>query len=227
VDNWQWDKNWADGYEPAIRALLAKLQHDLVLATFRRGSFRDDTRYATDYHAESATGSIGCRLRRPGAGSFDITIRNWRRSGVPSEFDKIRSGHGPRWYLYAWTDTDGLVEWIYLDMDVALRENVLCPCERQERKNKDGTTGFVAWPVSKFIDAGAVVDASRGIWARGNFAFARPSLEEFHDAIDALEADTVPKSYADKVRASLSTLPCDVHDQDHPWRRWHEWVRTQ
>jgi hypothetical protein len=215
VDGWkQFDKHWADGHDDAVRNLLADLQRDLFFDTFRRASQRDDTRYATDYRAESASGSIGCRLRRPGAGSFDVTIRNWRRSGVPSEFDKIRLGN-PRWYLYAWTDgRGGFAEWVYLDMDVARRESVLCPCQRQERRNADGTTGFFAWPVAKFIAAGAVAAASRGIWARRDWTgeeLEKATLEEFHAAVDALDADTVPKSYADKVTMSLSAEPCPWH----------------
>lgn len=99
---WRHDKAWADRYFPHIDRLAHEHLDQKILA-YNIAPWHADAHQATDLVAETRSGmDIAVRIRRPDVWRRDLTLRLWRRSGVPTEYTKIiTDGYGD-WYIYGW-----------------------------------------------------------------------------------------------------------------------------
>lgn len=148
TNSWITDKDYADGYIPAIREVISKVADKIVKVEI--ASTDEDQQYATDYIVTLDTGKVACRVRRSNCGFRDLTIRAWRASGQTTELTKIREGFA-RWYLYAWAQDDNTFkEWIFIDIN-RMRETGLIYHDRQITKNPDNTTGFVSYSIPELL----------------------------------------------------------------------------
>jgi hypothetical protein len=155
------DRQWADGFEPQIRAIIGPLM-------VRGASFRLDTKEATDFivytiksgpRKDQPVGKVAARLRRPGVfyghsprsqvyWGYQFTIRTLRDSGVETELSKIMNGFGD-WYFYGHVEQRLVRHWMVLDLEI-FRENEADPhVFREEQDNRDGTY-FSAYDVRTF-----------------------------------------------------------------------------
>lgn len=148
------DWGWADGYLPEIRRILTV--DAMHLFTFRVASYQQDVKQATDMLV-TANGemAIAVRIRRDYCQWRDLTIRAWRHSGVTTELDKIKDGHGD-YYLYAWAQGFRLPEWMLVNLE-ALRNSGLLEQAWAVKHNKDGRTRFIAIPHNTLSSRGCIV----------------------------------------------------------------------
>lgn len=151
----QRDWDWSDGYLPEVRRILA--QNALHLVSIRMASFHQDVKQATDMLLTiGGERSIAVRLRRAQYHYRDLTIRAQRTSGITTELEKIRAGHGD-FYLYGWTDGPQIAEWMLVDLH-RLRASGLLE-SRAFIRNTDGQTQFLAIDYHTLAAQGCVVAA--------------------------------------------------------------------
>lgn len=156
---WQRDKAWADRYEPVVKKILKANVGEMV-AIDAAIDF-EDQKQATDMVVRVPAGAVALRIRKDTT-KRDLTLRSRRTSGAKTEYRKIVKDGFARWYLYAWTDGDRIVDWMLLDLDKfrACRVGVakipfteLCG----EIANRDRETAFYFWPRKYLRDWGMVV----------------------------------------------------------------------
>lgn len=148
------DWNWADGYLPEIRRILA--MNAIHLFSFDIASTHQDVKQATDMLI-TANGSlaIAVRIRRDYCRWRDLTIRAWRYGGAETELSKIKSGHGD-YYLYAWAQGFKLPEWMLVNLK-ALRSSGLLDQTWAFINNKDQRTRFIAIPHDVLSSRGCII----------------------------------------------------------------------
>lgn len=157
------DREWSDGYMPAVRQLVGPLL--LVPAPLER-----DVKEATDLIVMRARDmTIAVRLRRPGYSNKypgQFTIRSDRASGVKTELAKIVEGWGD-WLFYGHTDGHiGIPEWTVVDLHqlrasfIRLPNLLHAPDGKAsgKRSNGDGTSFF--WFDANRLPPEVVVAAS-------------------------------------------------------------------
>jgi hypothetical protein len=105
VSAWEADRDWAAGYEPELRTILAR--NLIHLVSLSPANEQQDTRQATDYIVSTSIGEIAFRVRHERCNFRDVTFRYRRRRTRDApwkggyEVDKLINGHC-RAYLYAW-----------------------------------------------------------------------------------------------------------------------------
>jgi hypothetical protein len=153
--DWQHDKSWADGYWPAIEAVIRAVAGQIISVS--KADDEMDVHQATDYVVRVSAGEIACRVRRPGYTKFhDFTLRCSRPSGVITELEKIRQGFA-KWYLYAWAmDAHTFEDWVFVDLD-KLRGSGLLTDGRQAIMNWDGSSAFVAFSLEELRNGGCIL----------------------------------------------------------------------
>lgn len=116
-----------------------------------------DAKESTDLIVSVKGGAdVAVRTRFASCQFRDFTIRSRSFCGGETEIHKLRKGFA-KWYLYAWELNNGLYEWILVDLDKVRQSNLLV-CNSAEMQNADGKTRFVAIPLKKLWDAGAIVN---------------------------------------------------------------------
>lgn len=106
MGDWRSDKEWADGYQPDVEAILARNAARFIRV--ERAPWTQDVKEATDFKIVTDKGDVAWRIRRE-CRYRQLTLRLRRRPwGVLNaefhrgyEVDKILRGYA-RWYLYAW-----------------------------------------------------------------------------------------------------------------------------
>lgn len=150
--NYQWQEKYLSQVASIIR------EHAAHFVKLRLGTQDEDMKQAADMVIDVSGGTIGVRIRRMDVARNyrDFTIRASVPSGVPTELDKLRAGHGD-WYLYAWCDDDKeiITEYILVDLS-KLRQSGLLDNRTRSWTNKDGT-GFVAIAIHELRQSGALV----------------------------------------------------------------------
>ena len=147
------DWEWSDAHlEEVIDILKANSMHMLSI---KLATPDEDMSRSTDLVMTVEGGNVAVRVRRQKYHSTfrDLTIRAWRSSGVKTELQKIIDGFG-RWYLYAWADDNGIIDWLLVDLN-KLRGSDLF--DRPYIINKDNTTGFIAIKDSELKEAGCLI----------------------------------------------------------------------
>lgn len=148
------NRQFADSWSEALSNIILK-HVDKIVSIKPAGATIDKTQ-ATDFTVSTKNGNtIAARIRRDVAKRFrDFTIRA-KCAGEVTELDKLQRGFVD-YYLYAWTDRGTIDDWILVNVQRAVDAGVFAK-ERHLTVNKDGTTGFVAVPLSELRDASAVI----------------------------------------------------------------------
>lgn len=151
---YQLDREWGDSYVSQVtRILMRLLPHLVELST---APIEMDIKCATDFVVRLKGGNIAVRLRRPDCQFRDLTIRALRDSGNKTELEKIKEGHGFR-YFYGWIDKNNIIaEWMLIDLD-KVRDMGLLDIERPLIPNFDGTY-FVGIPLADLDEADCLLD---------------------------------------------------------------------
>jgi hypothetical protein len=112
---WQVNKAWADSYVPQVREVVRSVAGQIVRLLVAPTEV--DVHDGADYIVGVPSGDIACRIRRETWKGWrrDLTLRCQVASGGPTEVDKLR-GETVRWYLYAWADENGFVDWMFVDL---------------------------------------------------------------------------------------------------------------
>lgn len=154
--SWHHEKEWADGHREAIERVVRAVAHHIVEIT--PSSFQDDTEHAIDYDISLSAGAMACRIRRDETCPYrDLTMTTSRPSGARCEVDKVLGGT-VRWYLYAWAEAGGFVDWMFVDLDVVREARLIERARRARREKRSGDgSRFLYIPFLELARAGAVV----------------------------------------------------------------------
>lgn len=150
---YQLDREWGDSYVSQVTRILTQLLPYLV--EINTASIEMDTKCATDFTIKLKGGNIAVRLRRPDCTFRDLTIRALRDSGTKTELEKIKEGHGFR-YFYGWIDENNrIAEWMLVDLD-RVRKMGLLNKKREIKPNYDGTY-FIYISIAELNEAGCLI----------------------------------------------------------------------
>lgn len=139
------DWEWADTFLPQIVDILKS--NAIYILEIRIADSDKDTKEATDLVISVTGGDVAVRIRRGKYHKYrDWTIRSVRDSGAKTELNKLRDGFA-KWYLYLWTDSENIVDWILVDLERSRSSGLLFK-DRRNISNGDGTY-FVAIPVNE------------------------------------------------------------------------------
>jgi hypothetical protein len=149
----EFDDNWDFqlGFMKDVETILRRVAHKII--EIKIAPMEDDLKRCTDLIIVMDTGTVALRIRR-NVPYRDITIRA-KNGNAETEIHKLRN-KPVRWYLYAWTKSERIVEWVLFDAHKFV-DSGLIDSPRQIKMNKDGYTGFVAYSIQEIKDAGAVV----------------------------------------------------------------------
>lgn len=157
------NKAWADQYTEQVIALLVSNAAHIVKVEV--APQYQDSHNATDMIIQVVGGCVAVRIRRD-TERRDLTIRATLPSGAKTELQKIREGFA-NWYLYAWTQSGQICEWILVDLN-RLRTSGTIFVQRAEIPNgywesnkfvRDGTY-FVAIPLAELLANNCIVASS-------------------------------------------------------------------
>jgi len=151
--DYTFDANWKfqEEFIPQIDDILQ--QYAYLWASSRLGTFKEDTKQATDWVATTEAASFAVRIRRYGYIRYkDLTIRSYCR-GYKTEIDKLKQGHGD-FYLYAWTDSDQIIAYWLIDLNKVREADLLN--RATSRSNGDGTA-FITISEHELKSAGAII----------------------------------------------------------------------
>ena len=152
--SFQQDFNWQANYYPSIKRILAR--NAMKIITIDIADAYEDMKHATDFTVTVKGGMVAARVRKP-TPFRDLTIRSKRPSGHETELQKIKNGFAD-FYVYAWTNYDGrIIEWWLVDIG-KMRTAGLFEKPRQETRNKDNSSDFVAFQKSELLEIGALID---------------------------------------------------------------------
>lgn len=152
-------KTWADGHIDQINDVVRKLVGKII-DIVPTSPERDRTE-AIDYEIKVPTGDIACRIRRAEhCYSRDLTVTTLRPSGAIPEVQKILQGCA-RWYLYAWAHQGCFLDWMFVDLDVVRREELLEGAIRMKRQRTlDDGSRFLFISFEELHKRGAIVDST-------------------------------------------------------------------
>lgn len=165
--SWQLEKEWADGHIDAINDVVRRVAGKIIQIS--ASTFEQDTQDAIDYEIKVASGAMACRIRRAhSCGQRDLTMTSFRPSGASPEMEKILNG-AVRWYLYAWAQQGGFVDWMFVDLDVVRKKSLIEKAlhRKNEVRLEDGSK-FVYLSSTELSRAGAIVAASSSIRSRSS-----------------------------------------------------------
>lgn len=121
--SWKLEKAWADGHIKAINEVVRSVAAKII--TITPSSFQRDTEEAIDYDIQISSGTMACRIRRAATCSYrDLTMTTRRPSGARAEVDKGLAGK-VRWYLYAWAEAGGFIDWMFVDLAVVRSKSLI------------------------------------------------------------------------------------------------------
>ena len=157
LPRWQREKAWTDKLKPQIDGIIetwgGKLLHVLPATA------EDDQQHGIDYYlklnfrcdlAFRARRNIGKAMHR------DFTLRHSVPSGAPTETDKIIAGCVD-WYLYVWVEQNTIIEWMFVEMAVVRRYELIQAAirEGQIQPTLEGGS-FLYIPFVDLVEVGAV-----------------------------------------------------------------------
>jgi hypothetical protein len=156
--SWRLEKAWADDHINAINDVVRSMAHKII--TITPSSFHRDTEEAIDYDIQISSGAMVCRIRRAATCPYrDLTMTTHRPSGARPEVEKVLDGK-VRWYLYAWAEAGGFVDWMFVDLAVVRANNLIENAMEKGRevRVKDGSRfTYIHFP--ELDHAGAIVAA--------------------------------------------------------------------
>lgn len=148
------EKNWkfSESYMDVIKSILRDNSANIV--NIEIAEPEDDMKRSTDLNIKITSGCVAVRIRRANQKYRDLTIRalNGR---AKTEIHKLREGFAD-WYLYLWTDENGVCDWILVDIN-KMRAAGLLNTSRAIILNKDGYTGFCTYTILELESAKALV----------------------------------------------------------------------
>lgn len=164
MSSYKVDRRWADTHLEKQAEILQPVLMKYFPPIPHISSWRRDVFHASDftvYRHEQV--DIGVRVRRPKyAGMFGVcqfTLRAFRATGTPTEFEKIKNGNG-QWFAYFHSDENGdLPHWMIVDLEGVRLNLNLNPGRFYD--NGDGT-GFRAFDVRGF-PWGIMIAASESV----------------------------------------------------------------
>lgn len=103
-----------------------------------------DMEDATDIVLKLNSKEIAVRVRMPGVQYRDLTVRSYRKSGKPTELQKIKAGKADL-FFYGWGNQNfTLLDWMLVDLSICRTINIF-DC-RITKMNLDGSSGFISIP---------------------------------------------------------------------------------
>lgn len=154
------DWNWAQEYERACGHLVREWMIQKI--TVDPADIVDDMTKAKDIQIsfelfKKGSADIACRCRRISVDKYgDITIRSGRPSGMKSELQKIKEGHGD-YMVYGWIPGKHIEAYCIVDLD-RMRQSGVLEQKRQTRWNKDWSSCFVFLSINELRQTGCLVD---------------------------------------------------------------------
>ena len=148
------DANWrfSESYMSEIKEILKS--NAMHIVKIEVASEQDDKKHSTDLKIRVSSGDVAVRIRRSYQQFRDLTIRA-KNGNSKTEIHKLRDGYAD-WYLYLWTDSGGICDWILVDIQ-KMRDSGMLSEARPVKINNDGYTGFYAYSILELQRVGALV----------------------------------------------------------------------
>lgn len=153
------DRIAADQFIPQVKKILLKCHKHFL--DFEVADDHLDQTEATDLVAVRSRCHIAVRIRDISylekEYHYDVTMRNHRPSGMPTEADKILSGFGD-WMFYGWQNGTEIVAFVLLCLK-SIRQSGLIEHKREIEEvipNKDGSSDFITLGIPQLLDHKAI-----------------------------------------------------------------------
>lgn len=145
-----------DQFQKQVESIL--LDNAKHIMTIRLATAIEDTKQSTDMVMRIEAGvTVAVRVRRPNCQHRDLTIRSRAYGGGNTEIHKLIEGWGD-WYIYAWSNPQGLIdEWMLVNLHKVRQGNLLTK-PRKAITNYDGTA-FVNIGIEELYNSGALTSA--------------------------------------------------------------------
>jgi hypothetical protein len=200
-DNWLFQ----EGYWPQVQDILRKCFYPFIRV--EPSTVTQDTKEGFDAVVTLDSEQVALRIRRETISFRDLTIRSYK-NGHKTELDKLREGFG-RWYLYAWTESGRITEWMLIDMNKVRATGLLEG--RVEKSNTDGQTRFVTVSLFELGENDCIIqyELSAKSWAVAHREAVRRESQKGVTVLPA-EKKSDPKTLPG-ARLAQRTTPCSLN----------------
>lgn len=157
-DDVKQDMAWADRFTDVVNRAIKEAY--LKMIEICKASAFQDNQEATDCIIKTpGSGETAIRLRRGDYHQNEITIRYERKSGVETEYSKIRRGMC-KLYLFGWVDNRAhkLRRFVFVDLDKMRNQGFF---DKEEPypviPNSDGKTSFTVYTITRLAERDCII----------------------------------------------------------------------